>query len=299
MSRLKAVKPTEVSPKRAKVAFYGKAGVGKTFAALDFPNPYFIDTEGTFSDQQYIDKLIASGGEYMGPEQGSLSLKEVIEQVKALATEKHNFKTLVIDSATELFNGEVSNEVERMERAGRDMSNTFSAEKKPAARMTRSLLQWIKRLDMNVVLTAHEKSEWGKDDKGVQVETGKIPDGYDKLDYTLDLVIHITKVAGQRKAFVKKTRIKSFPDGLAFPWSYSEFSKKYGVEIINKEHTEIILATQDQIIEVNGLIAMAKIPQKTVDEWFTKNNVGEFTEMSSESVGKIIAYINSKIQPKE
>lgn len=292
-SKLKAVAPKQAKAQRAKILFYGQPGVGKSWAALDFPSPFFIDTEGGATGTQYQDKLKASNGVYLGIEHGSLSLSSIVEQVQALATEKHDYKTLVIDSITSVFNGEIANEAERMKREGK--KNEFGADKKPAVSMTRSLINWLKRLDMNVILIAHEKAEWGLDSKGDRTEIGKTFDGWDKLAYELDLSLNISKVAGQRKAFVKKSRLESFPDASSFPWSYSEFAKKYGAEIINKKHEEIILATTDQFMEVNGLIAMLKVPQKNIDEWFTKANVSEFAEMSSEDIGKIITYLNSKI----
>ena len=43
-SKLKAVVPEKIE-KRLKLFLYGKAGIGKTMAALQFPNAYIIDTE--------------------------------------------------------------------------------------------------------------------------------------------------------------------------------------------------------------------------------------------------------------
>lgn len=300
MSRLKAIPPKEAKPKRPKMLFFGAAGVGKTWSALDFPAPYYIDTEGGATGSQYTDKLKVSGGAYFGTEQGSLSMRSIIEQVQALATEKHDFKTLVIDSHSSSFNGEIANEAERMVKEGK--KNEFGVDKKPAVGMTRQLVNWLKRVDMNVIIIAHEKSEWGTNAAGEKTEIGKTYDGWDKLAYELDLTLNIIKVAGQRKAVVKKSRLKEFPDASSIPWSYAEFSKKYGAEIINKAHEEIILATSDQILEVNGLVGMLKVPQKTIEEWFTKANVTDFSEMDTETVGKCISFLNNQIEstkPKE
>lgn len=297
MSKLKAIAPKEAKPTRPKMLFYGQPGVGKTWAALDFPAPYFIDTEGGATGKQYTDKLKTSGGVYLGIDQGSLSLAGIIEQVQALTTEKHDYKTLVIDSITSVFNGEIANEAERLKREGK--KNEFGADKKPAVGLNRQLVNWLKRLDMNVILIAHEKSEWGLDGKGERVEIGKTFDGWDKLAYELDLSLNITKLGGQRKAFVKKSRLANFPDANSFAWSYDDFAAKYGADIINKKHEEITLATSDQLMEINGLVAMLKLPQKQIDDWFTKANVSEWAEMSTGDVGKIIALLNSKISTKE
>ena len=45
-SKLLAVAPETVEPKKPKVLIFGAAGVGKTWTSLDFPGVYYIDTEG-------------------------------------------------------------------------------------------------------------------------------------------------------------------------------------------------------------------------------------------------------------
>jgi len=114
MSKLKAGKPKETAPKKPAVLIYGEAGVGKTFGALDFPKPYYIDSERGATNKEYTDKLEKAGGAYFGVEQGSQNFDEVIEQVRALRSEKHDYKTLVLDSKTKIFNTEIANEQERI-----------------------------------------------------------------------------------------------------------------------------------------------------------------------------------------
>lgn len=95
--------------------------------SLDFPNVSYIDTEGGADLKHYTDKLKASGGRYFGPDPGSLDFNEVINQLQALATERHPYKTVVIDSFTKLFNLEVAHNAERLGE-----KNAFGADKKPS-----------------------------------------------------------------------------------------------------------------------------------------------------------------------
>ena len=67
-----------------------------------------------------------------------------------------------------------------MER--RKVEDAFGASKKPAIQLTRRLLAWFSKLDMNVILICHQKSQW-KDGK----EVGVTFDGWDKLEYELHL----------------------------------------------------------------------------------------------------------------
>ena len=85
-------KPTGQRPIIATL--FGEGGMGKTTLAAMFPKPVFIRTEdGTAS--------------LMGNDNVSLfplatSTKDVLDAIEVLATEKHDFKTLVIDSITQL-----------------------------------------------------------------------------------------------------------------------------------------------------------------------------------------------------
>ena len=80
------------SDKPAKIAIYGPGGVGKTTLASEFPNAIFIQTEdgsGSLSLTTFADEPL-----------GSYDL--VNEALEALATEEHDFRTLVVDSVTRL-----------------------------------------------------------------------------------------------------------------------------------------------------------------------------------------------------
>src|ERR1039457_6799747 len=97
-SKLKAKAPVKRERRRSKILIYGKPGVGKTTFSLDFPSNYYIDSEGGAQENSYVEKLLASGGVYLGPEDGATDFTEVIGQFKALATEKHDYVTVIDDS---------------------------------------------------------------------------------------------------------------------------------------------------------------------------------------------------------
>lgn len=285
-SKLKAVAPKTAEPSKPKVLIYGKPGVGKTFNSLDFPACYFIDTEGGALQSHYTDKLAASGGVYFGPEQGSIDFDTVIEQVQALATEKHPYKTLIIDSISKMFNTAISVEAERL-----GDKNAFGADKKPAVARMRRLVNWLSRIDMNVILISHEKPEWGQDGKGQRVEIGSTFDCWDKLEYELDLCLNIIKSGPTRTARVRKSRLVSFPDASTFPWSYKDFAKLYGEDVIQKQSTQIALATEEQLKEMDKLLSVVKLPDGQVDKWLSSAQVDSWSEMSTERTAKAIEHI--------
>lgn len=291
MSRLKAKDPKAAEPRKPQLVIFGPAGVGKTWFALSFPSVYYIDTEGGASRSHYMDRLKSSGGMYLGPEDGSNDFELIISQVKALATEKHNFKTLVIDSVTKPFLTSIAIEGERL-----GDRNAFGADKKPAVQFMRRLIAAVHRLEMNVVFVAHEKSEWGQDSNGQRSEVGKIPDAHDKLIYELDLALQVVKRGPQRVAIVRKTRLIGFPESENFPLEFEEFSKRYGKEIIQKPAAQIVLASPDQVSEINRLVELLKIDEATKEKWLEKANAETLAELNQDQATKVIESLKSKIK---
>lgn len=285
MSKLKAIKPKAVQPSKPKFLVYGAAKAGKTWASIDFPSVYFIDTERGATRENYQDKLLKAGGVYVGMEQGSQSFQEVLEQIKALATEKHEYRTLVIDSFTYLFNLEVAKEVERLGE-----KDAFGASKKPAVQKSRQLLMWLDKLDMNVILICHEKPKWAN---GEQI--GVTYDGYDKLDYMLELTLYIQKRGDSRLALVKESRMKEFPMGTQFSWSYTEFAERYGKEVMEENSKPVKLATEEQLKELVRLIDLFKVEKEEQDRWLTKAGVEKYDEIEAVKVQALIDMLKNKI----
>lgn len=289
-SKLKAVDPKAAEPSKPKILIFGKPGVGKTWASLDFPTCFYIDTESGADLAHYTEKLSKSGGVYFGPEQGSLDFNAVIEQVQALASEDHKYKTLIIDSFTKLFTTEVAREAERL-----GDKNAFGADKKPAVAQTRRLVSWLSRLDMNVVLICHEKPVWGKDEKGQQTQIDVTFDGFDKLEYELHLCLNIIKVGPNRLARIRKSRLTGFPDSETFPWNYEEFAKRYGKDVIERATVKLDLATDEQITEITKLISIVKLDESNKQDKWISENFANMSEVEAEKVGKIISYLKQKV----
>jgi hypothetical protein len=289
MSKLKAHDPKATEPSKPKVLVFGKPGVGKTWFALDFPGVYYIDTEGGADLAHYTDKLKKSGGAYMGPDDGSLDFEEVIGQFQALATEKHGFGTVVIDSISKLFNCAVTREAERL-----GDKDAFGASKKPAIAYMRRLVLWANRLDMNVIFIAHEKGEWGMVN-GERAQIGLTFDAWDKLEYELHLCLHAEKRGPARTARVRKSRLTGFPDGDVLDLDYPTFAKRYGRDVIESATKSITLASQEQVAEINRLLGIFKLNEDDAAKWFAKAGVDTWSEMTSEQITKCIEHLKKKI----
>src|SRR3982751_7123371 len=117
---LRARKPEAVT-KRLKLFMFGPAGVGKTTAAIQFPNSYIIDSE---KGAENYDKLITASNSAVFQ---TNDIHEVIAEVKALLTEKHDFRTLVIDPITTVYN----DLIEKCEmKVGSDFGRHFGEDNK-------------------------------------------------------------------------------------------------------------------------------------------------------------------------
>lgn len=291
MSKLKAKLPETVSPGKIKMMTFAKSGVGKTWLSMDFPAPYYIDAEGGARLGHYQEKLKAAKGAYFGIEDGALDFESVIDQIQALATEKHPYKTLAI-TITKLFQTTIANEAERL-----GDKDAFGASKKPAIAYMRRLINWIQKLDMNVLFEAHEATEWGMNPKtGQREEVGQMPDVWDKLIYELDLTLRLEKTGSSRYAVVRKSRLIGFPEGERFPLQYEEFSKRYGKDFIEGNVNQIVLATKEQVAEINKLLSIVKVDQKDIDKALLKANADSWEELNEQQAASTIAWLKKKVE---
>jgi hypothetical protein len=291
--RLLGTTPELIKPRKPKILAYGASGVGKTKWALDWPQCYMLDVEGGATQPEYREKLRASGGLYLGPDDGAASFDVVLEQVKALATETHDRKTLIIDSVTKLFANEIAREAERLTEAGK--KNEFGADKKPAVNYMRQLVAWLTRMDMNVILIAGEVAEWGTDNKGERAQIGSTFDCWPRLEYELDLAIQVVKLGNSRYGKVRKSRIATFPQASTFEWSYAAFTALYGEEVVEEASAPVACATPEQLTEIERLLAIVKLEEGTVDKWLAAANVAAWDEMPTERAAKAIDYLKGKL----
>lgn len=276
---LRGIKP-ELIEKRLKALFYGGAGAGKTTACINFPRPYLIDTEKGANNDQYVKILQDNGGAIFQ----TCDFDELITEVKALLTEKHEYKTLIIDPLTTLYN-------DLLDKAAVQCGTEFGKHYGLANKKMKHLLGLLLRLDLNILITCHSKNEYGQNLSVL----GQTYDGYKKLDYLFDLCIEVQKRGQDRVGIIRKSRIKSLPDGESFPFSYEEIANRYGKEILEKEAVPQVLATSEQIQEINRLIELIKVPVETIDKWLSKSDSTCFEEMPSETINKCIIHLKKHI----
>ena len=277
---LRAKKP-EAIQKRLKALFYGAAGVGKTTAAIQFPKPYLIDTEKGSENDQYTKLLQNAGGVVFQ----TSDFSELMAEVKALLVEKHEYKTLIIDPLTTLYN-------DLLDKSAIKNGTDFGRHYSDANKQIKHLIAMLLRLDMNVIITSHAKNEYGAN----MSVLGQTFDCYKKLDYLFDLVFEIQKRGKDRVGLVKKSRIEAFPDTDHFPFSYDEIAKRYGREVLERDAVAQELADESQVKEIVRLIDLIKVPEELYQKWLDKASSDKWEEMPKEAIQKCIDHLKSKIQ---
>lgn len=291
MSTLLARKP-EVKEKRLKMFVFGEAGIGKTIAALQFPNAYIIDTEkGT---DFYSDIIVERNSVVFQ----STNVDDIREQLKALLTTKHEYKTLIIDPITQVYNAvqdkwtrvfEKYADTEKQKEVG-DFGMRYWGKVKGEFK---SLQRMLMQLDMNVIITAHQKDVYGSGFSKIGVTF----DSMKGEDYLYDLVFRISKKGGDRMAETIKERAvpgrQKFP--IEFQWSYENFLKLYGQEIIQKEAVPILLASDEQVERIKKFVETIKIEESEIEKWFNKCDVSDWSEMTQEQIEKCIGYCTKKL----
>ena len=233
---LRGKKP-EDRKQRLKLLLSGEAGVGKTSAAIQMPRPYIIDTEqGSVHYGELIEKAVGAVFE-------AKRFDDIVAEVRALMTEEHDYLTLVIDPITVVYN-------ELLDEGEKKVGTEFGRHYGYANKQFKRLCNLLTTIDMNVVITAHEKNEFGEKLEVI----GKTFDGYKKLDYIFDLWLQLERDRprkdvknAMRYAVVRKTRLAEFPDQDRFEWSYELIRQRYGAERLEKGTQTIELGTTDQV----------------------------------------------------
>jgi phage nucleotide-binding protein len=139
------------------ITLFGEGGMGKTTLAAMFPRPVFIRTEdGTAS---------LTGNDDVSLFPIARSSQDVLDQIEALATQDHDFKTLVVDSITQLATL-IEAEIVAADPKAKSINQAgggYGAGYNTAADRHRMVREWAGALaydkGMNVVFIGHADTE--------------------------------------------------------------------------------------------------------------------------------------------
>lgn len=290
---MRAIKPEIVKPGKPTFLVSGPPKTWKSRLALQFPQPYYVDTESGVTQPHYMQDLINSGGVYMGQAQGSQNFETIIEEVKWLQTNKHEYKTFVLDSLSYIVNLGFDMEEARMVDAKQKIE--FASNRKPTMRQVRRFFALLKNLDMTKIIICHQKDKWVEDGDS-RKRDGMTFDGWDKLEYILDLWCESRRVGKEAVMTVRASRYKQFPIGTEVPMHYKDFVKFYGENVIDKASVPIVICTPEQVAEIERRIAMLKMDEKETNAWLTKNNAQEIEDLPKEGADAFLTFLEEKIK---
>jgi hypothetical protein len=294
VTKLRGTKPVEKG-KRLKLFVFGPAGIGKTTAAIQFPKNYIFDLErGTTEYSKTINQKGSNVFQSNNPD-------EIEEETNILLTSEHDFVTVTFDPFTQYYNAV-------QEKWNRKFIQ-FAKNEKDAEMMdfgprfwakvkseVKALQRKILALDMNVIVTAHQKDVFGQNFS----KLGVTFDSMKGDDFLYDYIFRLELINGKRMAIKVKERAEiganKFPD--MFEWSYENFCNFYGAEILEKKSAPIKLASEDKVTELKRLLDIIKIDESIVESWLRKAGIEEFSEFTQEQIIKCIDFLEQKIIKK-
>lgn len=289
-------KVPEAKDKRLKMMLFGPAGIGKTTCAIQFPNAYIFDLE---RGSDFYHETIKNKGSVVFQ---TTNPDDVKEELKKLITEKHEFKTIILDPITVLYSATQEKwnrvftkyaETEKQTELG-DFGFRFWAKvKQDYKAIIRLLLSW----DGNVILTSHQKDIYGEGMKKV----GLGSDSMKGDEYAFDYIFQLTKDAKDKRiAITKKERAEvgknKFPQ--EFEWSYANFLIYYGKDALERESTPVPLASAEQVGEIKRLLSIVKVDEQWESDCLTKADVDSWEELTKEKIEKAITFLQNKKEGK-
>jgi hypothetical protein len=275
--------------KRLKLFLWGDSGVGKTTLALRFPKPVVIDLEGgadLYGDSFKFDVLKANTPD------------EIMAAVDWLLTQKHSYRTLIIDPVTVYWDslqkkwsdvflkrnkGSKGYKYEFYDLQPRDWL-TIKAEFK-------EFIRKIIALDMNVIVTAREKTKYKEG--SFMVAIGETFDGEKTLPYMFDTIVRMYLDEKSRyMGFCVKDRSNKLPKE-AFECSYKVFEKLFGKQYLSKEATPVQYATPAQKEKIKKYIEQFGMTPEQVEKRLAAYDAESLDVLTNENAQIIISKFES------
>lgn len=198
-----------------KVMIWGESGSGKSRFSLSAPNPIVVDLEGST-------RLYASEFDFYKAEidknnpkanNAAILTMSLIEEI--LKGEYPEQKTLIIDPVTDLLDCIEDISARKYEQMiGKKVGDLNQLQKTKwyayRREASRTVLNQLKDIPMNLILVARAKSMWDTKDGKMQ-PVGLTYDALDIVEYLMDIVIQLEKNGDETRAIVKKSRIGNLP----------------------------------------------------------------------------------------
>jgi hypothetical protein len=106
-----------------------------------------------------------------------------------------------------------------------------------------------------------------------------------------DLMFEIEKRGKERVGVVRKTRVKGFPEGEVFPFSYDEIAERYGRGVLERDAVAVPLATAEQVAQIEAILAERKNGEDMREAACKKADVERLDELTQDQAAKWLAVL--------
>jgi hypothetical protein len=270
--------------RRLKLLVWGDSGMGKTTLALCFPGVVVIDLE---------DGTAHYGGAFKFDVLKATTADEVMQAVDWLLTHPHSYRTLVIDPITiywEALQSKFNGIFLQRNKGGKGHHGDFY-EMQPRDWVTlkaefKELVRKLIALDMNVIVTARQKSQYA--DAGFMRVVGDTFDGEKSLPYLFDTILRLYRDdTGRFMAENLKDRTNKLPRG-KFEVSYDLIEKCLGTETLTREAAPLRVATPEQIERIRQFIAVSGMKQEALTARLAAYGATKIEDLTEENAQLII-----------
>jgi len=291
---------TAAAPKRVKAFLWGDSGTAKTTTALQFPGVAVIDMEGgtRLYDKAFKFKRFPA-----------TEADEVMAAVDWLLKNNHSFRTLVIDPITIYWESLQAKYREIfLNRNKRSAGFKFEFYQfQPGDWIVikaelKELMRKLIRLDMNVVVTAREKTKYEEGE--MMKKAGEVFDVERSMPYFFDVVLRM--VRGPKGEFmancVKERSPKDakgvFPKGVDFPMQYKMFEKIFGADAIKRESKPVDMVSANVKKRIGELIKTLGLSGDLVKQRLAAYEAGSVDELTAEAAATILEKLETAAKAK-
>ena len=301
MGLLEKAKTPQKTDSRLKLLLYGTWNTGKTMAAIQFPNSLIIDAE--HSTDNYYETIAKMGSKVIQTN----SYEDAKQIIRELRTTKHAYKTLIIDPVT-MFNQDCRevwlNKFRIADKKNTELDDFGVRYWGKVKSDWNSFYRELHKLDMNVIVTAHQKDKYS--DGGDLKKIGYTFDSDTKADgHAMVHVMRIEKRGMDRVVITEKQRVdvgkKSFPDEYLWkdiPAIYQYFKEFMGSDDLEKESTPVVLASAEQVSELIRLTKLLNTDEDLIRKWLKKADAENFSDMTSDQINACINFLKKQIEPE-
>lgn len=284
--------------KRLKLLIFGDYGEGKTWLALHFPKPVLIDMER--GADLYGDKFEYGVMRTTSPD-------EIYQAIQWLYTNRHSYKTLILDPISVYWEAVQSKWQEIfMKRNPTSRQNKidywdmqFSDWGPPKAEFAK-LLRLCGKLDMNVIVTAGIKPLYSSTE--LMKKIGDTFDGPKELPKFFDTTVRLIKDSGkfygtcEDNVLKLKDRNSSMPKDVFELTSdpYAVFKKSFG-DVLEKDCEPVTLLTAEQKVQIEHLAVDLKVTKEQLATALKKLRVDAVNDLSKSDAAEIIKTMQAKL----